>query len=291
MKWLVPEKQKLIQFLQSQLDPVPSGKLLRRVLDANLCRVNGKVERFGTTDVSKGSFVELSPAWQSVTQPSLNQFETCYEDDYFLIVDKPAGWVCTDAECLKAFGPKRYLVHRLDKETTGALLIAKSIPSRDALIKLFEDRTIEKLYLALVDGIPTEDRGVKQSYFAKVGTFEGQTRWGSRSKGLYAETHWKVFAKGTHASLVLCQPQTGRTHQIRVHLSELGHPILVDRQYAERFRCKYFAQRPLLHAAKLRFTHPITGEQIHISVPLPEDFSQAVSALLKDAEQIVNAFG
>lgn len=280
MKWLVPKKQKLVHFLQEQLTPPPSGKMLRRVLDANLCRVNGCVERFGAADVDKGSIVELSPSWQSIASPAINKFETLFEDEFILIVDKPAGWVCTDDECRKAFGPKRYLVHRLDKETTGALLIAKGAAERDAFMKLFAERQIQKLYVAIVDGIPAEDRGVKQTYFAKVGSFEGQTRWGSRAKGLYAETHWKVYAKGEEASVILCQPLTGRTHQIRVHLAELGHPILIDRQYAERFRCKFFAQRPLLHAAKLRFTHPKTSELIEVSSPLPDDFQEAIESLI-----------
>lgn len=284
MKWLVPQRQKLIHFLQEMLEPAPSGKMLRRVLDANLCRVNGKVERFGTTDVEKGSVVELSPAWESVVQTSLSDFDILFEDEHLMVVDKPAGWICTDDACTKSFGPKRYLVHRLDKETTGLLLIAKSHAVRDGLIKLFADRVVEKLYVALVDGVPEEERGAQKTFFAKVGSFEGQTRWGSRSRGLYAETHWKILATGSDSTLLLCQPLTGRTHQIRVHLSEMGHPILVDRQYAERFRCKYFARRPLLHAARLRFTHPVTGKAIDLKAPLPEDLQQAISSLIDAAE-------
>jgi 23S rRNA pseudouridine955/2504/2580 synthase/23S rRNA pseudouridine1911/1915/1917 synthase len=290
MKWLVPQRQKLVHFLQEQLEPSPSGKQLRKVLDANLCRVNGCVERFGTAEVEKGSVVELAPAWASVSQSSLNRFETIFEDDHFLVVDKPEGWVCTDDECQKAFGPKRYLVHRLDKETTGLLLIAKSHGSRDVLIKLFADRQIEKLYIALVDGIPKEERGARQTYFAKIGSFEGQSLWGSRAKGLYAETHWKVFAKGNDASLILCQPMTGRTHQIRVHLSEIGHPILVDRQYAERFRCKYFAKRILLHASRLRFRHPVTGAALDFKAPLHEDMGHAIHTLIDEADEAIKTF-
>jgi RluA family pseudouridine synthase len=276
LKWVVPERQKLIQFLQAQIDPAPTGKQLRRVLEANLCRVNGVVERFGTADVEKGWIVELSPTWQSLAQPMLGSFEVLHEDAHLLIVDKPAGWVCTDDECLKAFGAKRFLIHRLDKDTTGALLIAKSAEVRNQMIELFTERLVEKLYFALVDGIPSEERGSRKSFFAKVGAYQGQTRWGSRSRGLYAETHWKVVAKGNQAALLICQPLTGRTHQIRVHLAEIGHPILIDRQYADRFRCKIFAKRPMLHAGRLRFMHPVTKEQIDISAPLPEDFQQSL---------------
>lgn len=119
LKWLVPNQQKLVSFLQNQIEPTPSGKALRRVLEARLCRVNGIVERFGSAEVQKGAVVELSPAWESILSPHCHKFEILYEDERLLVVDKPAGWVCSDEECRKAFGPQKYLVHRLDKETTS----------------------------------------------------------------------------------------------------------------------------------------------------------------------------
>jgi 23S rRNA pseudouridine955/2504/2580 synthase len=273
LKWLVPSNQKLILFLQQQLDPAPSGKALRRVLEARLCRVNGIVERFGSSDVQKGSIVELSPSWESILSPHSSRFEILHEDDRLLVVDKPVGWVCSDEECRKAFGVGKYLVHRLDKETTGALLIAKSSKARDALIHLFKERKVEKFYYALVDGVPREQRGVCKSLFVKIGAYQGQSIWGSRSKGVLAETQWTVVCPGNNASLVQCLPVTGRTHQIRVHLAEMGHPILIDRQYAKNFRCKLFAARPLLHAARIRL------EGIDVSSPLPADFCHALQEL------------
>ncbi len=286
MKWLVPEKQKLIQFLQKQINPAPSGKTLRRVLDANLCRVNGKVERFGTTDVDKGTVVELSPDWKEFVAATSDRFNVIFEDDHLLVVNKPSGWVCTDDECNRSFGANRFLVHRLDKETTGLLLLAKSKNVRDSLIKSFVEHKVEKLYVALVDGVPEEKRGSRKSFFAKIGSFEGQTRWGSKAKGLYAETHWKVLLEGKEAALVLCQPITGRTHQIRVHLAETGHPILVDRQYAERFICKYFAKRILLHAVRLRFPHPVSPQMLDLKSPLPADLQEAATQLLDSFDAV-----
>lgn len=273
LKWLVPSGQKLVSFLQKQLDPAPSGKALRRVLEARLCRVNGIVERFGSADVEKGSVVELASSWESILSPSCSKMEILHEDDRLLIVDKTVGWVCTDEQCRKTFGPKKYLVHRLDKETTGALVIAKSVEARDALMQMFKERSVAKEYYALVDGSPKKDDGVSTSLFAKVGSFQGQTIWGSRAKGLPAETHWNVVWRGSNASLLLCKPVTGRTHQIRVHLAEMGHPILVDRQYAKNFRCKLFGSRPFLHAARISF------EGIDVSAPLPEDFRAALQEL------------
>lgn len=280
MKWLVPERQKLVQFLQGQLSPPPSRKTLRRVLEANLCRVNGSVERFGAAEVDRGAIVELAPAWDSLSRTHLHPLRPLFEDDSLLIVDKPAGWVCDEAQCRKALGPRRYLVHRLDKETTGVLVVAKTLKARAALMQQFADRRIEKNYLALVDGIPRDKQGVCQTFLAKIGSYEGQTIWASRSKGLYAETHWRCIASGSEASLLLCQPVTGRTHQIRVHLAELGMPILIDRQYSSKFRCRFFASRPLLHALRIRLTHPETGEPVDVNAPLPDDFALARESLI-----------
>lgn len=273
LRWLVPKSQKLIPFIQAQIDPPPSRKALRRVLEARLCRVNGVVERFGSMDVQKGAVVELSPNWASILSPHCSRFEVLYEDENLFIVDKPAGFVCSDVECAKAFGAQKYLVHRLDKETTGVLVIAKTIAAKTSLMHQFKERSVEKFYYALVDGAPVQERGVCKSFFAKVGIFQGQTKWGSRAKGLPAETHWAVLWRGKNTSLLLCKPVTGRTHQIRVHLAEMGHPILGDRQYAKNYRCQLFVQRPLLHAARIR-----VGE-VDTSAPIPDDFASALKEI------------
>src|SRR5579872_4653997 len=257
-KWLVPAPQKLISFLQFQVGREASGKSLRKALDANLCRVNGRIERFGSTFLERGDVVQLAPSWRSLLSPNLTGFETVYEDEFFKIVNKPAGWVCEPNQALRAFGPKHFLVHRLDKDTTGLLIVAKTIDAKERLIELFEKRKIAKSYFAVVDGIPKEEEGTKKSLLAKKGSFQGQTIWGSGQNGLTAVTHWKRVWRGNQAALLLCSPETGRTHQIRVHLAEMGHPILVDRQYAPSFRCPLFIQRPLLHAARLQFVHPFT---------------------------------
>lgn len=277
MKWLVPAPQKLISFLQQQLGEEYSGKKLRKALESNLCRINGKIERFGSASVQKGDRVEISPSWKSLINPLSTRFETIYEDEFFKIVDKPAGWICEPAQAIKTFGPGHFLVHRLDKDTTGLLLIAKSPEARDRLMEQFEQRTIQKQYLALVDGVPQEVEGVRKSLLTKKGAFEGQTIWGSGQSGLTAVTHWRQISKGKMAALLLCEPETGRTHQIRVHMAEMGHPILIDRQYAKQFRCPLFVSRPLLHAAQLNFIHPFTKKSLSISAPLPVDMCECLA--------------
>jgi|GEM_PF-130695 len=275
VKLLVPSSQKLVPFLQCALPEACSGKMVRRLLEANLCRVNGRVERFGSARLERGDIVELSPAWKSVASPSVfPKFKTLYEDADLILVDKPVGWVCSEENCRRTFGAHLKLVHRLDKDTTGVLALAKTPKALAGFTELFAKREVEKDYLAIVDGIPKEKEGIRESHLMKKRVFEGQTIWGSGFKGLHAVTSWKMLSSGNNGSLLLCRPYTGRTHQIRVHLSEIGHPILVDRQYAARFRSALFAARPLLHAFRLFFGGAVVAES-----PLPLDMRNALFSL------------
>ena len=113
-------------------------------------------------------------------------------------------------------------------------------------------------------------------------SYEGQSLWGSvpPHQGHHAITGWKLEKKGVEASLLRCYPKTGRTHQIRVHMSEMGHPILGDKQYGRSVRCRYNAMRCLLHAYELSFIHPTSGQKVQFQAPIPEDFQQAFNQLI-----------
>jgi len=271
VKLIVSTPQKLVPFLQHCLSGEFSGKKVRRLLEANLCRVNGRVERFGSSRLEKGDVVELAPSWKK--EAPAPKFKVLFEDDDLLLVDKPMGWVSSEENCRRTFGPHFMLGHRLDKDTTGVLAIAKNGKTRDELKEFFANREVEKEYLAIVDGVPKETEGVRESALVKKRVFEGQTVWGSGQGGLYALTRWKKMASGKKSALLLCQPLTGRTHQIRVHLAEMGHPILVDRQYAEKFQSSLFASRPLLHASRL------TIKNITVVAEVPKDFRSALRSL------------
>ena len=274
MKRSVLVSQKLIGFLQEEINAVCSGKMLRRALEANLCRVNGRIERFGSAQLKKGDVVELASNWQSVVSPpSISQFRTLYEDDALKIVDKPAGWVCSEENCLRTF-KNCFLIHRLDKDTTGVLVLAKNKISRDAWMARFAQRDVKKQYLAVADGIPREDHGVIESSLVRKKTFQGQTIWGSGHRGLHAVTHWRVLAAGKNSSLLLCEPITGRTHQIRVH-----------RQYSDRFRSSLFVRRPLLHAFGL------SAETLSVQSPVPLDIRQALDSLRINVGHLCEFFG
>lgn len=272
-KWRVDAPQKLISFLQAR-SPL-SGKALKRSLEANLCRVNGRVERFASVSVAKGDVIELIEKKAQLSAPA----KVLYEDEHLKLLDKPAGWVSDDAQMAKKLGGRHFLAHRLDKDTTGLLLFGKTPEGAKRLQLLFEERQVEKEYLALVDGCPSRTEGTIENSLVKKGSFAGQTIWGEGRGGLFASTAWQLVEEGREGALLLCRPFTGRTHQIRVHLAGMGHPILVDRHYASHFRSKLISERPLLHAARLSFIHPWTGEKIDISAPLPSDFQEALRTL------------
>ncbi len=253
----------LAHFLQEKVGGSIKG--IRRSLEKNCCKVNDQIERFGSVWLEKGSVVEFTPP-----QEQTIKWTTLFENKNLLIVNKPVNWVCSQPNCARTFGKNIFLVHRLDKDTTGALLLAKSLKVKEELIELFAAHEIEKEYIALVDGVVRKEQGVIDNFLAKKGSFEGQTIWGASKRGLRAITHFKVLKRGLKETLLSCKPITGRTHQIRVHMAEMGHPILIDRQYAKSFRSKVSASRPLLHAHLLRFV--FRGEEISVTSPLPKDF-------------------
>lgn len=273
MRFQAKQRGKLILFLQDVVGPY-SGKFFRKVLESNLCRINGKVERFGSSVIEKGDVVELCKDFELYLEKKEIKLDILFENDSFLIVNKPPKVISEDHEIQKILGKGHFLVHRLDKDTTGLLIIAKCLKVKEAFIALFEKKEVKKSYLALVDGDMGDKSGLIDTFFGKKGTFQGQTIWGSISKGVRATTEYKAVACSKFASLVECMPITGRTHQIRVHMAELNHPILVDRQYASHFKSNYFASRPLLHARRLEFV--FNDQKIEIEAKLPQDFLDAL---------------
>lgn len=278
MSWVASRPERLIDFLKTRKTiSLASIKSIRRALEANSCRVNGKIERFASRRLLTGDLVEFVFAPQKKEEKP--KLDVIFEDEFFKVVDKPPGFICDEASTKRFLGPRHFLIHRLDRDTSGLLLIAKQIEVKSLFISLFEQKKVSKLYLALSDGVYPRQSALKESYLAKKGTFAGQTIWGSIAKsprGLNARTEFETVARGDRATLFACRPITGRTHQIRVHLAELGHPILIDRQYAEAFRCPHPFSRILLHAASLAFPHPITGEKMEITAPLPRDMRSAI---------------
>lgn len=246
----------LLAFLRKQTDL--SGKAIKRALDQGNCRVNGTIERFATTPLEKGDKV----SFRLPTTTTIKEMELLFEDASLAIYNKSPG-VKTEGE---------YLVHRLDKATSGVLLMAKSITMQKKLETLFRKREVKKTYIALVKGRLRRDQGVIENTLGKVGSYDGQTIWGSTPKGLTAITHYRCLKKGKGSTLVELIPHTGRTHQLRVHMSEMGHPILGDLQYGRDVSFPKEITRLCLHAYRLSFIHPTTGKRIQATAPVPALF-------------------
>ena len=281
--WNVSHQQiQLLAFLKEVLKEQVSGKQIKKWLDDNLCQVNGRVERFGSSWLGKGDVVTFSFPKQTIL-PIQTEIEILYQDEDVIACNKPAGLISESDFLPKSIKAENSLIllHRLDKDTSGVLLFAKHAKAEVLFLKLFKERQIKKKYLAIVDQNPSQKEGLIANYLGKLKSYQGQAIWGSVpvEKGLRAVTRWVRKAVGKRESLLECYPLTGRTHQLRVHLSEMGHPILGDFQYGKNFKSVYRPERQMLHAFEIEFQHPIKNTFIKITSPLPQDFLEALKEL------------
>jgi 23S rRNA pseudouridine1911/1915/1917 synthase len=227
-------------------------------------------------------------------RPERIALDIVYEDDDVLVINKPAGlvvhpgsgnWKGTLLNALLhhspqlAAIPRAGIVHRLDKDTSGLLVVAKTLRAQTELVRQLQARTVKREYLALVHGAVRSDGEVS----ARVGRDpRNRTRMAVVPAGRSALTRYKVAKRFAHASLLECSLDTGRTHQIRVHMQSLGHPLVGDPIYrggrrgeVEHARLK----RQALHAARLEFSHPVSGARRRFAAPLPEDFRALLDSL------------
>src|SRR3990167_4975020 len=211
--------------------------------------------------------------------------EFLYEDLYILAVNKPSNLIVHPTlnplrphliQFLKEKHEDLHLLHRLDADTTGVLILAKGSENTKRFSLLFSNRNVEKVYHAIVEGRPPFNETTIRNHLAPMIGMKSQFT-SVHSGGKVAETRFKILSKGKKFSFVEAIPLTGRTHQIRVHLAELGFPIVGDQKYGAPLR--HFAQRPLLHASSLLFLHPITKEETKVIAPLPNDFLEILQAL------------
>lgn len=290
MEWTVSSSdagKKLVTFLKDKLGPHYSARQIKRGIENNLCRINQRFEHFASTVLMPGDKVffemaEMETAFK--TDFVFSPQDIIYQNHQLLIYNKPAGFASDGEEILQAF--QNYggweLLHRLDRETSGLLMFTHGAAFRALMVEAFKTHAVEKVYLAMVDGVPHQPSGVIDNFLGKIHEYEGQTIWGAVSpqEGHHAQTAWELQKKGEQTALLRCYPKTGRTHQIRAHLSQMGHPILGDKIYGRSIRCLYHAPRCLLHASELAFIHPTTKERMHFQAPLPEDFQKAANQLL-----------
>jgi 23S rRNA pseudouridine1911/1915/1917 synthase len=226
------------------------------------------------------------------------RLKVLHEDRHVLVVNKPAGLLTLptaeherDTLVDRAsryltlrHGRRPFLgvVHRLDKDTSGALALARTPEAQRAFQALFKAHDIERQYLAVVEGSPPRAEGTID---LDLVTDRGDLRRGVArvpGEGRRAVTHYRVVERfGTVATLVACWLETGRTHQIRIHLAEIGHPVVGEAVYRPRDRAVSRARfhRQALHAQTLGFTHPLTGQDIRVEAPLPSDLVELIADL------------
>ena len=290
---------RLDQFLAKQLPEFSRSRVQQLIRDGCI-RLNNVTSR-PSQIVRGGDTIELTepPLEKIETLPESIPLEILFEDNDLIVINKPAGLVvhpgaghrehtlvnallnhCTT---LSGIGGEERpgIVHRLDKETSGALVVAKNDAAHRGLSKQFVERTVEKIYLALVAGKLRKPAGVIEEKIARHPVHR-QRMSVTDSRGRAAKTEYHVVRSSDLASLVECRLHSGRTHQIRVHLHHLGHPVLGDKVYAPRI-AKDFS-RQMLHAWKLGFRHPRTEEWNSFESPLPNDFAAAVELTIKSQQ-------
>ena len=222
---------------------------------------------------------ELAPGEKPPCPPLI------HEDPWTLAFNKPSGMLCHPVGSKFSWGlinlarekfpdEDLHLAHRLDKETSGVIVVAKTDPAHHVLASQFAERETGKEYIALVEGVPREKSGSVTLPIGRHPTI--RVKMTVTEHGKLAHTDWEVAETfGDVASLLRCRIHTGRTHQIRVHLASLGHPILGDETYGYKPARVQVppAPRVLLHAQKLSFTHPGNGQPFTCEAPIPQDFS------------------
>ena len=227
-----------------------------------------------------------------------------FEDEHLLVVDKPAGLVVHPAagnrdgtlvnallhHCggsLSGIGgvARPGIVHRIDKDTSGLLVIAKHDKAHEGLARQFADHSIDRRYLAIVSGVPRQAEGSVDAPLARSPQNRKKIAIVSAGKGKRAVTHWKRLDLLNDAALVECRLETGRTHQVRVHMASIGHPLVGDPVYGRgktahrKLLNQLDFKRQALHAAHLGFIHPVTKGRLSFDSALPSDMQELFTAL------------
>lgn len=281
--------------------PEHSRSAFQRALEAGRVKVDGKVIE-QSQEVKAGQVLEFSfPEVQVMELKAVDiPLDVIFEDKHLIVLNKPSGMVVHPgigtgedtlvhallAHCageLSGIGgvERPGIVHRLDKETTGLLVVAKNDAAHRALADQFASRALKKEYVALVSGVPKKNSGTIDSAISRHPVHRHRMTTGEG--GRPSKTDWTVEKKfGELAALVRCRIHTGRTHQIRVHLKSLGHPLLGDSTYGwKQNPALPVPPRVMLHAEHLVFSHPINGKTMDLNAPLPADFKKMLTALRK----------
>ncbi|HEX6099975.1 MAG TPA: RluA family pseudouridine synthase [Thermoanaerobaculia bacterium] len=283
MRLVVPAAQSLLDAL-ARLYPDSTKTTLRQLLQAGRVRVNGEVEKNARRELDPGELVEVG---QKSVQPALPPgLAILHEDEDVIVVLKSHGLltVATERErettaqaylnaYLKEKGGERiHVVHRIDRETSGVLVFAKSFEAREALKEKFAAHDVERVYIAVIEGAMDPPRGTIRSHLRERRDLRMESV-DAHPDAKLAVTHYRTIESNGTYSLLEIRLETGRKNQIRTHLAEAGHPVVGDRLYGSTVN-------PLgrlgLHAKVLGFAHPRTGKKLVFTVPVPKGFGKVV---------------
>jgi 23S rRNA pseudouridine1911/1915/1917 synthase len=277
-----------------RMAPEFSRSHLQGLIDQGHVSIDGAVVTAAARRLRAGQhvLVTLVPTAQALAfRPETMRLAVVHEDDQLLVVDKPAGLVVHPAagnwsgtllngllahHRAAALLPRAGIVHRLDKDTSGLMVVAKTLPAMTLLVRAIAAREVQRIYLALAHGVPSWrqlriDAPIGRDPTARV-------RMAVVDDGKPARTDVECLQRGTEACALRCVLHTGRTHQIRVHLASRGHPLVGDVLYGGR--PAFGLQRQALHATRLSFAHPSDGRMVAFESPLPPDLQAAWHAAL-----------
>jgi 23S rRNA pseudouridine1911/1915/1917 synthase len=284
--------------------PALSRERLKVLTKAGALTRDGKAVRDPATKVKGGErFMLAVPAPEPAhNEPQEIPLPIVYEDEHLLVIDKPAGLVVHPAagnrdgtlvnallhHCggsLSGIGgvARPGIVHRIDKDTSGLLVIAKHDKAHEGLAKQFANHSIDRRYLAIVSGVPRQGEGSVDAPLAR--SPQNRKKIAIQPRGKRAVTHWKRLNLLNDAALVECRLETGRTHQVRVHMASIGHPLVGDPVYGRgksahrKLLNQLDFKRQALHAAHLGFVHPVTKGRLSFDSALPSDMQELFNAL------------
>lgn len=294
------ESGKRIDVAAASLSGISRSQVQRLIQDSRLT-VNGRVPR-SNEHARAGDIILIETAEEApVLLPEPLAVPVLYQDDFVIVVDKPHGMVvypaaghdrgtlmnAVSSRCPRLAsvgGPLRPgVVHRLDKDTSGVMVVALEDRAYYSLVEQFRMRSILRSYLAIVSGRPRQDRGTIDLAIGRSDSDRKKMSTRTRS-GKEASTSWEAVERFTAATLIRARLGTGRTHQIRVHFSAVGHPVIGDRTYGRRLsieigRRRVPVARQMLHAEILGFRHPDSGRQMEFRSELPGDMADLLRQL------------
>lgn len=284
----VTDEETLLSFLLNRF-PKKGRPVIKAVLRHRQVTVNGQPVSQFDHPLKSGSLVEVQ--WHSGSsrkQQPKSKLNIIFEDQDLIVINKPSGLltVATDTEKrntafsllsdhVKLEHPdnKIFVVHRLDRETSGLLLFAKSIEVKQHIQKTWETTVSQRTYVGVVEGMVEEEEKTIVSWLAETAAFRVYSQQNEQA-GKKAITHFLKIGGNSRYSLLQINLETGRKHQIRVHMQDIGHPIAGDKKYGSKFNP---IRRMALHAQVLAFTHPRTGRPCHFETAIPKKFQQLSS--------------